>query len=159
MLFLLFTSYEVRHRTTEAVVQCRDAVLAVSAALRFRQERGAWPERLERLVPAYLSAPPVDRFTGNPLRYRIDKAGPLLYSTGIDRDDDGGRAARVKADAAPRGAKDLRPERPWHFNLGLTTTEASDGDLIMWPVISTEELAWRTSVAKEDAGRESNEAP
>lgn len=64
---------------------------------RFRAERGVYPERLDELVPDYLPAIPADTFSPLGLRYRrIDAAADplgrayLLYSTGIDGEDNDG---------------------------------------------------------------------
>lgn len=56
--------------------------------------------RFQSLPPA-LS---IDRFDGRPLRYRLAEDGPLLYSIGADRIDDGG-AAPVKEGEAWRIAQ------------------------------------------------------
>jgi len=47
-----------------------------------------YPERLEQLVPDYLPEIPVDRFTGEPLRYRGNESGYLAYSVGRNLEDD-----------------------------------------------------------------------
>jgi hypothetical protein len=39
--------------------------------------------------------PPIDRFTGQPACYLLVDGKPRLYSTGVDRDDDGGRSHRM----------------------------------------------------------------
>lgn len=41
---------------------------------------------------------PIDRFDGRPLRYRLTEEGPLLYSIGADRIDDGGAAPESEDD-------------------------------------------------------------
>ncbi|MBY0262201.1 MAG: hypothetical protein K2Q20_07635, partial [Phycisphaerales bacterium] len=61
-----------------------------------RVRHGRWPHRLEDL-----DAPPltIDMFTGRPLLYRLTPDGPLLYSVGTDRIDDGGLPAPSGIDA------------------------------------------------------------
>ena len=77
-----------------AFVRC--AVVAV-AAERYRLANGRWPDRLEDLVPVYLSKLPLDPFDGQPLRFRRLKDGVIIYTVGEDQQDDGGRRLRIKA--------------------------------------------------------------
>jgi hypothetical protein len=69
----------------------RRIALAVLAIERYRREhREAPPPELGALVPGYMSAVPVDPFSGQPLRYVIRPDAYLVYSVDIDRKDDGG---------------------------------------------------------------------
>jgi hypothetical protein len=54
--------------------------------LQHRQDHGTFPETLAPL----LSEAVADPFTGEPMRYRRQSAGFLLYSLGPDREDNGG---------------------------------------------------------------------
>ena len=70
---------------------------AVIAVERYRIAHGQYPETLAAVVPAFLPAVPVDPMTGNPLLYTRIENDPhlreyLVYSTGIDGIDNGGRA-------------------------------------------------------------------
>lgn len=68
-------------------------LLLASAALRaYRAEHGGYPERLDELVPAYLTRVPVDPFDLRPLRYRREGDRFRCWSVGPDGRDDGGRA-------------------------------------------------------------------
>ena len=67
------------------------------AVERFRLANDRWPERLEDLVPAYLSKIPIDPFDGRPLRFRRLKDGVIIYTVGEDQKDDGGQRIRIKA--------------------------------------------------------------
>jgi hypothetical protein len=59
---------------------------------RFRSAHdGRYPGALGDLVPALLAAVPSDPFDGQPLRYRRQAGGYLLYSIGPDLKDDGGK--------------------------------------------------------------------
>src|SRR5262249_8608825 len=62
----------------------RCGVTAV-AAERYRLAHGRWPERLQDLVPDYLSKVPMDLFDGQPLRYRRLKDGVIVYTVGADQ--------------------------------------------------------------------------
>ena len=64
-------------------------------------------------MPGILKAVPLDRFSGEPLRYRREGGGYVLYSVASDLDDDGGSAQRQVQDR----------RRGWHL----------DGDMV-WRV-------------------------
>lgn len=83
----------------------RDACLTAIALELARRDRGQWPERLDTLVPTYLPRVPLDMYTGQPLGYRVTEDGrPLLYSVGVDHDDDEG----VEPVDGPGGAMSYR---------------------------------------------------
>lgn len=94
-LVLVFPAIEKSAVRGEIVTQQREATLAAIALVRFQRQKQHWPETLAELTPHYLPTPPLDRFTGEPLLYRLFDGKPLLYSTGLDRNDDGGRAHRM----------------------------------------------------------------
>jgi hypothetical protein len=52
---------------------------------------------LAELAPSYLETVPVDPFDGQPLRYRTQGAGYVLYSIGPDLKDDGGTHLKGKS--------------------------------------------------------------
>jgi hypothetical protein len=98
-------------QAAEFATQTRDATLVSIALTVYHRRHIQWPERLEQLCPDLLPEVPLDRFDGEPLRYRIVDDRPLLYSVGRNRIDEGGR---------------FPPE-----NNG---PEARDGDWRLWPV-------------------------
>ena len=57
---------------------------------RFRLAKGRWPEKLSELVPEYLAETPVDPFDGQPLRLVRKGQAIIVYSVGIDKEDNGG---------------------------------------------------------------------
>lgn len=60
------------------------------AILRYRLDQDRLPDTLADLVPEYIGSVPQDPFGGQPIVYRPDSTGPILYSIGPDgRDDDG----------------------------------------------------------------------
>lgn len=73
--------------SSTGVARCTVAGVACE---RFRQERGHWPAKLNDLVPAFLSAVPLDPFTGEPLRLAKLNHGVVVYSVGTDGRGDGG---------------------------------------------------------------------
>src|SRR5205085_1962188 len=57
----LFTTYQ----RDQATLRCGIVLLASE---RYRRAHGRWPQRLNDLVPGYLSKVPLDPFDGRPLR-------------------------------------------------------------------------------------------
>jgi len=119
--------------SAEQATQRRDAVLAGIALELFKRRHGAYPATLAELVPAYLPAVPMDRFDGGALKYTMRDGGPLLYTVGANRRDDGGRPAM--------GPRYEWRERDWVSESFLKATgrmldgaPAFDGDWILWPV-------------------------
>jgi hypothetical protein len=85
----------------------RDATLTALALEGARVRTGRYPETLDELVPAFLPAAPIDACSGGPLRYRVDAGGPVLYSVGRDRTDDGGIYAANES--LTTAAEQIRP--------------------------------------------------
>ena len=84
---------------------------AAIAVERFRRDHAmALPATLEALVPTYLTAIPLDPFTGEPLRYKRDEDGYTIYSVGADEKDDGGDLTSGLREALEKGfgRKELR---------------------------------------------------
>jgi hypothetical protein len=73
----------------------------------YRAEQGRYPMKLEALAPRYLAQVPNDLFSGKPLIYRPTAKGYLLYSVGVNGQDDQGRSY----DDDPPG-DDLRVRMP-----------------------------------------------
>jgi hypothetical protein len=72
-----------------------EALVATIAILRYRHDKGQWPENLQRLVAeGYMRSIPMDPFSGNGLVYKPTKETFLLYSFGADFDDDGGTPSK-----------------------------------------------------------------
>jgi hypothetical protein len=122
----------------EVLTQQRDAMLAALAMQLHRRRHGAWPDTLEELTPFPLPEVPLDRFTGRPLLYRLIDGQPLLYSTGVDRNDDGGRAHRMGNTLAERWepwAKVNAPPRLVNDGFGnlVYLGPKFDWDWILWP--------------------------
>ncbi len=85
------------------------------AVLRYRAEKGTYPDRLDDLVQAgFLASVPDDPFGKGPLTYNKTTQGFTLYSWGKNRVDDGGR----------RGAGREGTRLVW----------ADNGDTVFWPV-------------------------
>lgn len=96
-----------------------DATRIMLALEVYRAEHGGYPADLEALAPAYLPAIPEDRISSQPLRYKLtdkDEAGRgyLLYSVGLDGQDDGGTVHEFGPSVAAIGK--ARPGFDFVFN-------------------------------------------
>jgi hypothetical protein len=72
-----------------AKAEMRSAYTAL-AMERFHLAKGRWPDKLQELVPDYLSAVPIDPFDGAPLRLARKDSSILVYSVSDDKEDQGG---------------------------------------------------------------------
>jgi hypothetical protein len=119
------------YKAVERSNQKLDATEVALALALWHKRNGAWPERLEELVPAMLPEVPRDRFDGQPLRYTVRDGRPVVYSVGPDRDDDGGRPLGAKeVGIAETGLGRLSQEQQRSFQ-----SPEFDGDLVLWPPI------------------------
>lgn len=96
-----------------------DATRIMLALEVYRAEQGQYPADLEALAPGYLPAIPEDRIAGQPLRYKPlkeDEAGRgyLLYSVGLDGQDDAGTVHEYGPSVAAIGK--ARPGFDFVFN-------------------------------------------
>lgn len=91
--------------------QAARVILAIHS---YADEHGHWPDLLDDLE-GHLET--LDPFTGKPLVYQRNGDGWMLYSLGVDRDDDGG-VHNENALKGP-GAKGVMAER--------------EGDFVFWP--------------------------
>jgi len=64
---------------------------------RFRQATGKLPDELKQLTPQFLPTVPIDPFDGMPLRYRKREHWHLVYSVGMDGQDDNGKEKPEKS--------------------------------------------------------------
>ncbi|MEM6329894.1 MAG: hypothetical protein AAF790_06565 [Planctomycetota bacterium] len=100
----------------------------------YRRDQGGWPASLAALSPRWLPTLPVDRINGTPLRYRVVDGRPLVYSLGVDADDDNGRPS-----------EEYR-EQPWAHRVGPPRPEKTDqsgkhphdGDWVVWSLAEVE---------------------
>lgn len=91
VLLQLLAPYE---RAADSAFQTRfeQSATRVAVALEiYRRKHAQYPKSLNDLVPDFLDAIPADLFDGEPIRYKLTDAKPIIYSIGADRDDDGGR--------------------------------------------------------------------
>ena len=62
----------------------------------YRMKHGAYPEKLDALVPDFIDKLPVDPFSGKDYIYRRDGKGFIVYSIGANGADDGGMRSDVR---------------------------------------------------------------
>jgi len=117
----------------ERGTQERDATLAALACELYRRRTGHWPASLAELAPRYLPAVPLDRFDGQPLRYRMADGYAVIYSVGWDRDDDGGRVP--EGAHGNRRARQWQPERVVEGLKAAGSPDLPDGDWVLWPPV------------------------
>jgi hypothetical protein len=90
------------------------ATLSIIAILRYKQDTGGYPEKLEQLIAdAYLKELPMDPYTDEPLVYRRTGDNFILYSLGHNFKDDN----KPEIDRKGRA-------RLWDF----------EADVVFWPV-------------------------
>lgn len=113
----------------EIAAQQRDATLVAIALELYKRRNGHYPASLDDLVPTFLPAVPPDRYTGKPLSYRLDGDGkPIVYSVGIDRDDDGGRPT-----VDQHGKRNDNPGYSGWSKAQADGYDECDGDWILFP--------------------------
>ena len=73
------------------VASMTDQAMIACALERYRLARGAYPDKLDELVPEFVEKVPAEIVNGDPYRYRPSGDGRFfLYSVGMDLRDDGG---------------------------------------------------------------------
>ena len=92
-----------------------EGCIATIGALRYKQEMGDFPNRLEYLIEVgLLKRLPMDPYSDKPLVYRKTNEGFTLYSVGENFTDDGGKM--------------------FMDDKGIVKMWAEDGDTVFWPV-------------------------
>jgi hypothetical protein len=127
---LLVPSYDnVLNRMTVSDGE-RDGVFIGIALELYHRANNKWPASLDELSPRWLPEVPVDRITGKPLHYQIVDGRPIVYSVGVDGDDDGGKLAKDSGG-------EVHPENAEPPTLGFkhkpVPAAETNGDWIIWP--------------------------
>jgi hypothetical protein len=126
---LLTPSYDtLLHRVVTSNGECDGMFIGLALEL-FHREHGKWPASLDQLSPKFLPSVPVDPINGKPLHFKLVNDRPIVYSVGIDGDDDGGRMPKDSlGDARPENAT---PRRAPPSQKTIEPAE-SDGDWVLW---------------------------
>ena len=92
-----------------------EALITIIAAIRFKQQNGNYPERLDELVEAgFLKKLPLDPWSDKALVYKRTDGDFMLYGLGENFTDEGGKVFRDKD--------------------GRTKVWGDEGDAVFWPV-------------------------
>ncbi|HUU86100.1 MAG TPA: hypothetical protein VM243_21595 [Phycisphaerae bacterium] len=83
------------HETVVRTVTSSNATIVTVALSAYRHDHGEYPASLDELVDEYLDRMPLDPYVDEPLHYRRDGEGFVLYSVGSNQVDDGGREATL----------------------------------------------------------------
>ena len=75
----------------DRIQQVFDTVAVAFALTWYQRVNGRYPDSLAKIAPTYLKTVPGDVFSGKELIYRPNANGFLLYSVGVNGQDDGGR--------------------------------------------------------------------
>jgi hypothetical protein len=122
-LSIMMPSFQGLHTFAERFLGQRDGVLVAIALEVYKREHGEYPVSLDLLTPNLLATIPLDRITGMQVQYRLVDGTPVVYSFGMDRDDDGGRLPQ------DRGTPDRWRAAQW----GKPTGRILDGDWVLYP--------------------------
>lgn len=114
--------YTMRRRLSRGEVRIGSTQLAI-ATHRHKARHGEYPASLDTIDRDLITADPIDVYTGDPLLYRLTESGPLIYSAGPDRDDDG--AAKETEDPSWMPLDELR-------EILATHPDSIDGDIILF---------------------------
>lgn len=116
-------------------------LVGIALELARRDADGEWPESLDGLAPRFLPELPIDLINGGPLGYRLVEGQPVVYSLGVDGDDDLGQLpANMNEAFRERLGSDYRrsyyvapplrePERSERL---AENASANDGDWVLW---------------------------
>ena len=92
------------------------ALITVLGVLRYKKDRGRYPTGPDELVESgYISQLSRDFYSNGPMQYKITDDGFMLYSVGLNFEDNGGKMGTNPLNGQPR---------KW----------ADDGDAVFWPV-------------------------
>lgn len=126
---LFMPSLSAVNRTVQTEGGYREGVMIGLALTLYHRKHGNWPDTLEEMAPTYLPSVPMDRLTGEPLRYLVTENGSVVYSLGVDGDGDDGR---VPIDA--EGNPDNKMASPRQWSSHPSSDSQNDGDWVLWPV-------------------------
>lgn len=128
LLNMLMPSLDRSNVTAERLATHRDAMQIAIALELFKRRTGNYPNNLSDLSPRLLPAVPADPCDGLPMRYKLVDGKPLVYSIGVDLDDDGGTFPTVRTGQAAQPA-------PHQYSLAIgESAHRCDGDWILYPL-------------------------
>ncbi len=140
MIALLMPAYQA---STPAILRRRGelhgALVGIALEL-YRREHDQWPESLDKLTPRWLPELPVDFINGGPVGYRLIDGMPVVYSLGVDTDDDGGKLPGYLRPRAEGEKPSPYPVRAPYSQEELAELPAlrDNGDWVLWSLARTQ---------------------
>jgi len=92
----LFISYAWSIKRQAALEALQNAAIAGLGCKLYKQKYRRYPETISVLVPEILKEEPLDPITGQPLIYKANEKGFIVYSVGFNKKDDEGRMSRLE---------------------------------------------------------------
>jgi len=92
LVSLMLPAFNKVQSAADRCEQNQDNLYTAFALAAYHCDHGRYPKNLEALVPRYLDKTPMDMFSGKPLIYRSNENGYLLYSVGVNGQDEQGRS-------------------------------------------------------------------
>jgi hypothetical protein len=124
LLYRVMPSVKQVRNVIERTCARKNGVILALAMHRFHARHQKWPKSASDLSPKYLKEIPIDILTGKPLHFKVVDDQSLVYSVGLDHDDDGGVDATKNRKRIERS--DIKP--------GPKDAEF-EGDWILWPQV------------------------
>lgn len=139
---LLFPAIAMARQATVRVQVSADSVQTALAVIRYQRQHDRWPTSLDELVGTFLERVQTDPFDGQPLRYRLQDDGFVIYSVGVNGVDDGGQAVLLRPDGSfvEDPANEPEPDTLRPLPAGSYIQQNNyPGDWILWPRLSGQE--------------------
>lgn len=92
LISLMLPAFNRVQSAADRCEQSQNNLYLAFALAAYRRDHGCYPKQLGALAPKYLDKIPVDLFSGKPLVYRPSDDGYLLYSVGVNGQDEQGRS-------------------------------------------------------------------
>jgi len=131
-LMILFPAIQAARTAVERTEGQQDGTLIGIALELYRRQHGDWPKSLDELAPTFLPTVPIDRINGGPLVYQIVDHQVIVYSLGVDGDDDNARVPIVNGQEEPNNAA---PNNVLSINRHLRSNPHYDGDWVIWSTV------------------------
>lgn len=103
------------------------AACVVLAVYRHHAATGQWPAALGDIKPGHMRIEPLDPYSGKPFGYAVIDGQPLVWSLGVDQDDDAGRRGGWDGYAPPWMPRDDYDALPEEARAQM------DGDWLIFP--------------------------
>ena len=124
---------KVYNRTTHSDAQ-RNAMSLLIALHMHHLQSGKLPRNYDELDHKFLSIEPTDPMTGDRLKFKIENDQVLIYSHGIDRDDDQG-VSMLNDEGEPEFYPDFLTLNEYK-EVMASDPESIDGDWILYPLVT-----------------------